>query len=152
MKILVSFATNSSGTQTASKIISDTLSTPHHEVTRIDIREVNKDELNNYDLIIFGSPSWYYNKTEGMPHEYFLKFMGDNPDLSLPDKKFAIFGLGDTAYMTFCGAVGHLEEYVAKIGGHLVTPSLKVDGFYFQQNENTEKIIAWTNTLNSSLQ
>lgn len=151
MKILVTYATNSSGTQTVSNIITDTLIKKNHAVAHKDIREVKKEELASFDLIFLGSPSWDYNKVEGQPHEYFTKFMTENADLTLPGKKFAVFGLGDTAYMTFCGAVTHLEEYVKKIGGILIAPSLKIDGFYFKENENTKKIISWTETLINEL-
>ena len=151
MRILVAYATNSSGTETVSNIISEILVKNTHTVTHKNIKNVNKKELTEYELILFGSPSWYYNKIEGQPHEYFTKFMTENSDLSLPGKKFAIFGLGDSAYMTFCGAVTHLEEYIKKISGTLVTPSLKIDGFYFNEGENTQKAISWTESLNSLL-
>jgi flavodoxin I len=145
--ILVAYATNSSGTETVSSIITDFLATQNHTVAHKNIKEVKKDELPAYDLIIFGSPSWKYHDTEGQPHEFFTKFMTENAALTLQDKKFAVYGLGDSAYMTFCGAVGYLEEYVQKIGGQLVVPSLKIDGFYFRQKENTEKILSWLHSL-----
>lgn len=147
MRILVAYATNSSGTQTVSDIITDNLLLQNHTVTHNDIRDVKKEELPSYDLIILGSPSWNYNKLEGQPHEFFTNFFEENKDLQLPGKKFAVFGLGDTAYMTFCGAVTHLEEFVTKVGGQLVTPSLKIDGFYFHQQENSKKAATWTQNL-----
>lgn len=147
MRILVTYATNSSSTKTVSNIISEILVKNTHTVTHKDIREIANEELPKYDLLIFGSPSWNYNKLEGQPHEFFTKFMTENADLHLPEKKFAIFGLGDTAYMNFCGAVIHLEEFVAKIGGVLMAPSLKIDGFYFHENENRDKVISWTQNL-----
>ena len=152
MKILVAYATNSSSTLTVSNIITNSLLEQNHTVTQKDIRQVTKEELSQNDIIIFGSPSWNYNKLEGQPHEFFTKFMQENADLHLPEKKFALFGLGDTAYMTFCGAITHLEEYVKKTGGVLIVPSLKIDGFYFHENINTEKTKSWSQNLKSTLE
>lgn len=147
MKILVAYATNSSGTLMASQIIVSTLSDKGHEVTHKDIRNVKIETLDQYDLILFGSPSWNYNKMEGQPHEYFSRFMEQADGKSVSGKKFAVFGLGDTAYIQFCGAVDHIQEFVKKIGGELIAEPLRVDGYFFDQKNNEEKIKTWADSL-----
>lgn len=151
MHILVAYATNSSGTLVTSVVIAHVLKNAGHEITHKDIRTVLPGELERYDAIVFGSPSWDYDspegKLEGQPHEFFRKFIKEADSIKLPNKKFAIFGLGDTAYIKFTGAVDHLEAFVKKMGGTLVMPSLRVDGFYFNQPENEKKAATWADEL-----
>ena len=155
MNVLVAYATNSSGTLVSSVIVANKLITANHTVAHKDIRTVRPDELASYDLIVFGSPSWDYKskegRLEGQPHEFFRKFMSDAKDLKLPDKRFAIFGLGDTAYINFCGAVDHLLKFVEGMGGKLVIDPLRIDGFYFNQPENEKKVMTWAEKLKSAL-
>lgn len=155
MNILVAYATNSSGTLVTSVVIATVLKNAGHTVTHKDIRTVLPNELEKYDAIVFGSPSWDYDspegKLEGQPHEFFRKFIKDADSIRLPEKRFAIFGLGDTAYIKFTGAVDHLEAFVQKMGGKLVTPSLRIDGFYFNQPENEKKAAAWADEFTKAL-
>lgn len=156
MTILVAYATNSSGTLTASKIVADLLSNAGHAVTHLDIRAVEPLHLANYDIIILGSPSWDYKaasgRLEGMPHEFFRNFIQKAHGITFPEKKFAIFGLGDTAYINFCGAADRLESFVKSLMGVLVIPSLRIDGFYFDQMNNEKRVADWTNQLVAILQ
>lgn len=131
----------------ASHIIVGVLSEKGHEVTHKDIRNIKPDSLSQYDLIIFGSPSWNYEKTEGMPHEFFLRFMQQMEGQSLTGKKFAVYGLGDTAYIHFCGAVDHIEEFIKKLGGTVVSEPLRIDGFFFDQKNNELKLQEWAENL-----
>lgn len=151
MHVLIAYATNSSGTLVTSVVIAQVLKNAGHQVTHKDIREVNPLDLSHFDVIVFGSPSWDYEspegRLEGQPHEFFRKFIKNAEGVSLPEKKFAIFGLGDTAYIKFTGAVDHLEAFVKKMGGKLVIPSLRIDGFYFNQPENEKKAAMWADNL-----
>lgn len=94
-------------------------------------------------LLFFASPSWRTRKGDGQPHEFFLDFIDQMEGKSFANKKFAVFGLGDTAYTHFCGAVDVLESFVTSLGGILVSPSLRVDGFYFDQKNNEQKLEQW---------
>jgi flavodoxin I len=155
MHILVAYATNSSGTLVTSVVIATILKNAGHTIAHKDIRAVLPNELTNYDLIVFGSPSWDYNspegRLEGQPHEFFRKFIKEADSISLPNKRFAIFGLGDTAYIKFTGAVDHLEVFVKKMGGKLIIPSLRIDGFYFNQEDNEKKAALWADELAKAL-
>lgn len=156
MTILVAYATNSSGTLTASKIVAEKLAERQHSVTHKDIREVEPQQLSEYDVIVFGSPSWDYKspsgRLEGMPHEFFRTFIQKTHGLTFPGKKFAVFGLGDSAYINFCGAADRLESFVESLQGNLVLSSLRIDGFYFDQVNNEAKVASWAEELASVLQ
>jgi flavodoxin I len=67
------------------------------------------------------------------------------------NKKFAIFGLGDSSYKHFCGAVDHLEELVKTMKGTLIVPSLRIDKFYSDQTGNMDKINAWADSVVTAL-
>lgn len=145
--INIIFATNSGGTAAASQIISDTLTTLNLNPVIKQAVESTPADLESADIILLGSPSWDYENKEGYPHEDMMKFMESCQNLSLSGKRFAVFGLGDSSYMHFCGAVDHLEEFVKKLGGVLILPSLRIDGFYYNLDKNTLTLKEWATKL-----
>lgn len=147
MNILLVYATYSSGTQTASELVEKLLVEKSVEVVRKNIKEVTDEEFNHFDLIILASPSWWNRNSDGMPHEFFLKFMDSIDGRTFPDKHFAIFGLGDEKFTHFCGAVDHLEAFVKKLQGKLVVESLRIDGYFFEPQKNKQKLTDWTKDL-----
>ncbi|HVZ58395.1 MAG TPA: flavodoxin domain-containing protein [Patescibacteria group bacterium] len=147
MKVLLAYATYSSGTDLASQLVTSLLTAHNISVERKNIREVSPENLSDYDLVIFASPSWRTRKGDGYPHEFFLDFMEKPQAENCRGRKFAIFGLGDRVYTHFCGAVDHLESFVQELGGVLLVPSLRIDGFYFNQEENEQKLREWTSQL-----
>lgn len=151
MKILLIYATNSGGTYLASQIIEEVLTHHNHDVTGKNVREINPDELNDYQVIILGSPSWDYQGKQGQPHEDYLPLLEHIRGKAFPEKLFAIYGLGDSSYTYFCGAVNHLEEVVKQMQGKLLVPSLRVDGFYFAEAKNAQLIRDWAEHLANSV-
>lgn len=151
MKVLLAYATYSSGTEFVSELVEKMLATPQRWVTRKNIQDVDPKELKRYDLIIFGSPSWMVNKQDGMPHEFFVAFMEKMQGQKLSGTQFALFGLGDSAYNTFTGAVDKLTLFIQELGGTLISEPLRIDGYYFNQQANDELIIAWTKELSKKL-
>ncbi len=151
MKVLLAFATYSSGTDLASQLVASLISEQNIGVDRKNIKEVTADSFENYDYIIFASPSWRTRKGDGMPHEFFLDFMDQNEHADFSGHKFAIFGLGDKAYTHFGGAVDELTKFVKSRGGNIIGEPLKIDGFYFAQHENEELLIEWTKKLLSQI-
>lgn len=148
MNVLILYATNSGGTQRASEIIAEVLTGAGMSVTRKKAQEAHPDEIVAYDLTVLASPSWDYQdkekgRMEGQPHIEMRGFMEKAQGKTFPGHQFAIIGLGDTSYMYFTGAVGHLEKFVEQLGGNRVVDSLRVDGFYFDQDANEAKIRDW---------
>src|SRR5579872_6924978 len=151
MKILVMYATYSGGTEVVSGIISEKLQDTF-EVTHKHIKETKPDELESFDVIIFGTPSWMVHKQDGQPHEFYFPFMESLQGKDFSSKKFAIFGLGDMAYTRFSHGVDVLEEFVKGIQGSLLIESLRIDGFFFNQITNEEKVKQWSRQLVEKLQ
>ncbi|MBI4097311.1 MAG: flavodoxin family protein [Candidatus Levybacteria bacterium] len=149
MKILIVYATYSSGTHMAADVVSQELQKGGHTVDLKDVSETAIDNFNNYDLIILGSPSWDIGGQGGQPHEHFVAFMQQNKGKTFPGKKLAVFGLGDSTYPEFCGAVDHLEKFVDSLQGRRVIDSLRIDGYFFNQDEANGKIAEWVGKLQS---
>src|SRR5476651_2154930 len=100
MKTLLVYATNSGSTLEVCNYISEEFSQKKKEITIKDTREVEPDEFNNYDLIILGSPTW----GSGEVHDLFLRLFEKSEGKTFSDKKFAVFGLGDSTYAHYCYA------------------------------------------------
>jgi flavodoxin I len=147
MKILILYATYSGGTQTASQIVIDTLKIKNHELTSKVPSEINSNEFNNYDLVVMCTPTWDFNGKEGQPHEDFMSFMEKCKGKTWENTSFAIMGLGDSSYTHFCGSVDVLESFVTQIKGKLLIPSLRIDGFFYDQQKNSELIKKWTESI-----
>ncbi|MCX8008856.1 MAG: flavodoxin family protein [Patescibacteria group bacterium] len=150
MNILILYATNSGGTEMAAQMIGQHLSDHTIEIKRV--LEQNPDTLNQYDCILFGSPSWDYDGKEGQPHDDFWEFKKKMEGKTLNGKRCAIFGLGDSSYKIFTGAVDVLEQWVNEWKGTLIVPSIRIDKFYYQQAENAQLIEEWSKKLHDALQ
>lgn len=150
MNILMVWATNSGTTQTVAQMINDGLAAAGHTVTSKEARATTPEDFTGAQVILLGSPSWDFEGHEGYPHEDFLPLM-DKMKTTEVAKPFAIFGLGDSSYKFYNGAVDHLEEFVKTLKGTLLIPSLKIDRFYNDQNGNTEKVNAWVGELKQKL-
>lgn len=151
MNILLVYATNSGATDMASQIVESELTAKGHTITRKQIRETTPDELGTFEAVIMGSPSWDFDGKEGMPHEDYQPFMDAAKGKTFENKPFAVFGLGDSSYSVFCGAVDHLEAFVKELKGKLVTESIRIDGFYYRQDVHTQALKEWVEKLHKAL-
>ncbi|MBI2617498.1 flavodoxin domain-containing protein [Candidatus Gottesmanbacteria bacterium] len=151
MDILIVYATNSGGTLLASQEITSVFQKYGYSTTLKNVSEVSFDELSSADLVVFGSPSWDYHGKQGQVQEQYLGFMEKMKGKTFPKKKFAVFGLGDTSYTYFCGSVDNLVNFVKDLGGVLVGDPLRIDGFYFDQEKNTQIIRTWAEKIATSI-
>ncbi|MEO6509213.1 MAG: flavodoxin domain-containing protein [Patescibacteria group bacterium] len=147
MKIHIIYATYSSGTMVVSELIQHELEQNGNEVTRVNVKDADPSVLPEYKLILLGSPSWLNNQKDGQPHHDYYAFMEKMESVNVENKNFAVFGLGDSAYARVCGSVDVLEEFVNKIKGKLITESLRIDSFYFDQKNNEQKARDWAHKL-----
>ncbi len=147
MNILIAYATYSSGTQTASEFLMQTLVGMGNTVETKMISEVDFDSTLSYDLRIFATPTWDNDGLEGQPHMDFVSFMKNSTGKNYGGKACAVFGLGDSSYSHFCTAVDILDDFVKKSGGTLVVPSLKIDGYLFNMEGNNKLLSEWAAKL-----
>lgn len=143
MKILIVYATYSGGTQMASEFVKQKLDEKNHQTDLKTISEISSDDFKNYDFFIFGSPSWNYDGKEGQPHQDFVFWMENNQNVDLSGKKIAVFGLGDSSYTYFCGAVDILVDFFKNHKAEVVAEYLKIDNYLFDTEKNNKLIEDW---------
>lgn len=147
MNILLAYATYSGGTQTASDFLNQTLTGMGHTVTVKMISEITFEDTLNYDLRIFASPSWDNDGLEGQPHIDFVTFIKSSESKKFEGKPCAVFGLGDSSYGHFCGAVDIIQDFVKKAEGNLIVEPLKIDGYLFNMDANNALLKDWASKL-----
>ncbi len=96
-----------------------------------DIGVIKAEELLDWDLLIFGIPTWNIGELQD-DWDIFFPYLDD---LDLSGKKIAIFGLGDQyGYTTtFLDAVGMLGEKVLQRGATLVG-FWPTEGYQFEES------------------
>ena len=134
MKTLLIYATNTGSTLEVSNYISSEFSEKNQEIIVEDVRNLTPDALSDYDLIIFGAPTW----GEGELLESFARVLEKFTDEKFPDKKFAVFGLGDSTYTHFCSAADHLKNFVksCRIGIEIKKNAFGLTGFNDGRNDD----------------
>ena len=151
MNILIISATNSGSTGLVSNGIAEVLRRKKNVVTEKKARNVEEKDLAHYETIIFGSPSWDVQGTEGSPHETILELLERLKNISLTNNLVAVYGCGDSSYTYFCGAVDHMQTWVHAHGGREILPPLRIDGYYFDLKKNRELVEAWAKELGQQL-
>lgn len=151
MKTLIIYASNSGSTYLAGQAIQETLTNNGNDVVLKHAKDSMPNDLIDCDLVIFGSPSWKVNNLEGQPHEFILELLSKLTSAELSGKNVAFYGCGDRAYLRFCGAVDEMEKMLSDKNITKVSESLKIDSFYFDLDNNIEKIRAWAGSLTKSL-
>jgi flavodoxin I len=143
MNIGIFYATYSGGTQMAADFLTQDLKASGHKVDLKPISNIAFEDLLDYDLRIFTSPSWDNENEEGQPHEDFIKFIKNNENKIFDGKYCAVFGLGDIYYSHFCGAVNIIEEFIRKLSGKLITKSMKIDNYMINIDGYNKKLSDW---------
>lgn len=151
MNITLIYATNSGGTFICSEIISEILRKKGHTVTVINAKDAQPTDLDAPDFIILASPSWMYEGMDGHPHDEMMRYFDRCKGKTVPGKKFAVYGLGDSSYPNFCGAIKYLETFVNDLKGTLVVNSLRIDGFFFAEEKSRKMVEVWTENLSTKL-
>jgi flavodoxin len=147
MKVTIIYATNSGGTLYASQIVETVLKQKGYEVSLKEVQTATLLDIEQSDLIILGSCSWDHSDLEGQLPEQYEGFCKLVEGKVFPQKKFAVFALGDSTYTYFAAAADHLEKLVQNMQGLQLGESLKIDGFYFNQDENTKLLELWANSI-----
>ncbi|MDC4163359.1 flavodoxin domain-containing protein [Mycoplasma bradburyae] len=164
-KIAIVYGTNLGTTELIAKKINNQIKYP---TTLLDVTKTNVDEINQYDVIIFGTSTW----GTGDILDVWLDF--EFKRLDVTNKIFLLFGCGDsqTYPYTFCDGVGKLFDILnrkkAKIIGMIDKKEYeynfeeskayyknKVVGLLIDQDSQPDKtdwrITNWTSLINEKL-
>lgn len=150
MKVMIVYGTYSGGTLHIAEEIKSVLQS-RHEVKLYNVMDVKPYEFKSYDLIILGSCSWLQDNKDGQPHQGFITLFDALRSQTFADKRFAIFGLGDSHYLHFCGAVGYLSTLVENLKGRNLINPLRIDRYYFNEMENIQSARKWAEELDRKL-
>ena len=129
---------------TVADLITGILKTAGHEVLEVTADAASKDTLTTCDALLLGSPSWEDEGKDGQPLPEVRHFVETLTSSDLANKKIAIFGLGDTSYPHFCGAVDVLEALLKEKSASVALPSLRIDRHY-SSPDNEAKVKEWAN-------
>ncbi len=147
MHIRIIYGSNSGGTRSAAELMTQVLKTGQHQVTLQSAHLTNPDDIMAADLTIIGSCSWDHfegkKRLHGQLQQHWLELQKKIGSRKYPQRKFAIFGLGDSSYTNFCGAADQLEALVKKWQGQQIGTTLRLDSYFFEQEDRDQQIKNW---------
>ena len=143
MKIKIIYETQTGTTQYVAESMQKKLASFGHQVDLHSVRMHGPTpDLNGYDVVLFGAPTYEDGKLETTMRVFITQFSAD-----LSKFKVAVFGLGNSLYPQFCTAASILEEWVKKNNGTVIVPPLKIDGF----PDDLIAIEQWTEGVDKAL-
>ncbi|OCG28148.1 flavodoxin [Gilliamella sp. wkB108] len=115
-KVGIFFGSDTGNTENVAKQIQDILGSDTADL--YDIAKSTKEQIEQYDYLFFGIPTWYYGESQCDWDEFF-------PNLEQIDfngKTVAIFGCGDQEDYSeyFCDAMGTLRDIIQPLGAKIV--------------------------------
>ncbi|WP_017446007.1 flavodoxin FldA [Gayadomonas joobiniege] len=110
------FGSDTGNTEAVAKMIQKQLGKNLVDVH--DIAKSSKDDIAQYDFLIFGIPTWYYGEAQCDWDDFFP----DLEEIDFNDKIVAIFGCGDQEDYAeyFLDAMGMIRDIVEAKGATLV--------------------------------
>jgi len=98
-----------------------------------DVISAEPDQLERYDLILFGVPTWNVGEMQDDWADFIPRMEG----LSLAGKKVAFFGVGDARGYpeNFLDALGELWEAVAALGNPQLIGVWPTEGYNFEESK-----------------
>lgn len=130
-KIGLFYGTQTGNTQDAAETIQDELG-GESVVTLLDVAEADSSDLEGYDCIIIGCPTWNIGELQSDWEGLFDELNS----IDFNGKKVAYFGAGDQEGYpdNFQDAIGILEEKITELGGTTVG-YWSTDGYDFNQSK-----------------
>ncbi|MGL9769747.1 MAG: flavodoxin FldA [Sodalis sp. (in: enterobacteria)] len=110
------FGSDTGNTENIAKIIQKQLGTDVADI--FDIAKSSKEDLEKYEYLLFGIPTWYY----GEPQCDWDDFFPTLHEVNFNGKIVALFGCGDQEDYAeyFCDAMGALRDIIESNGATLV--------------------------------
>lgn len=109
------FGSDTGNTEAVAKLIEAKLS----ELVHIqDIAKSTRQDLENFDLLILGIPTWYYGESQCDWDDFYPEL----EQIDFSSKLVAIFGCGDQEDYAeyFCDAMGTIRDIVQRKGGTII--------------------------------
>ena len=166
-RIGIFYSTTSGNTEDVARKLRDKLGLDNDHV--YNVGETAASDLEAYDLIIFGIPTWGV----GELHEDWEGFLPELEQVNFQTRKVALYGLGDQEGNpdSFCDAMGVVYKELVKNGANIIGywPD---EGYNYDQSEaitngkfvglpidednepgkTPERIAQWVELLNKEMQ
>lgn len=110
------FGSDTGNTEAVAKMIQKQLGKQLVDVK--DIAKSTKEDIDNFDLLLFGIPTWYYGESQCDWDDFFPEL----EQIDFSTKLVAIFGCGDQEDYAeyFLDAMGMIGDIVTSKGGTIV--------------------------------
>lgn len=124
------FGSDTGNTEHISKLIQKELGKDLIDIH--DIAKSSKADIEKYDLLLFGIPTWYYGEAQCDWDDFFPEF----EEIDFTDKLVAIFGCGDQEDYAeyFLDAMGMVNDIVENKGA-IVVGHWSTDGYDFEASK-----------------
>ena len=101
----------------------------------IDIRDIaksTKEDIEAYDFLLFGIPTWYYGESQADWDD----FMPTLKEIDFTGKVIGIFGCGDQEDYAeyFCDAMGTIRDIVEE-NGAVIVGHWPTEGYNFESSQ-----------------
>lgn len=98
----------------------------------VDIRDIaksSKEDIEAYDFLMFGIPTWYYGEAQCDWDDFFPTL----EEINFNDKLVAIFGCGDQEDYAdyFCDAMGTVRDIIEPRGA-IIVGNWSTEGYSFE--------------------
>ncbi|PZV22521.1 MAG: flavodoxin FldA [Snowella sp.] len=129
-KIGIFFGSDTGNTENIAKIIQQQLGTGIADLH--DIGKCSKADLEKFNLLLFGIPTWYY----GEPQCDWSDFFPVLSEIDFSEKKVAVFGCGDQEDYSeyFCDAMGAIFNII-EARGALIVGHWPTVGYHFEASK-----------------
>ncbi|MEH6471072.1 MAG: flavodoxin FldB [Halopseudomonas sp.] len=130
MKIALFYGSTTGNTEDVAELIERTL--PEHQFDLLDVADASLSQINDYQQIIMGIPTWDYGEIQSEWEDVWSEL----DDLDLSGKQIALYGLGDQVGYGdwFVDAMGLLHDKLVEQGAELVG-YWPVEGYDFTESK-----------------
>ncbi|WP_042144274.1 MULTISPECIES: flavodoxin FldA [unclassified Pseudoalteromonas] len=124
------FGSDTGNTEHVSKLIQKELGKKMIDV--FDIAKSSKEDIAEFDLILFGIPTWYYGEAQCDWDDFFPEL----EEIDFNEKLVAIFGCGDQEDYAeyFLDAMGMVNDIVTERGA-IVVGHWSTEGYDFEASK-----------------
>ncbi|MCZ4295980.1 MULTISPECIES: flavodoxin FldA [Vibrio] len=124
------FGSDTGNTEAVAKMIQKQLGKQLVHVQ--DIAKSSKEDIDNFDLLLLGIPTWYYGEAQCDWDDFFPEL----EQIDFSTKLVAIFGCGDQEDYAeyFCDAMGTVRDIVEAKGGTILGHT-STEGYEFEASK-----------------
>ncbi|MGP1956804.1 MAG: flavodoxin FldA [Arsenophonus sp. NC-PE1-MAG3] len=125
------FGSDTGNTENIAKMIQETLGGT--DIAEIhDIAKSSKEDVEAFDILLFGIPTWYYGEAQCDWDDFFPIL----EEINFTNKLVAIFGCGDQEDYAeyFCDAMGAVKEIIEH-NGAIIVGNWSTEGYHFEASK-----------------